>query len=83
MANNNSTSKKGSYICKVGHLDIYQKTTYEAQGKGKANAKALKIKSRELIIFHGKNLLIGGFKGKPEAVAKAIELMEGWDFKSK
>jgi hypothetical protein len=78
MANNNSTTKFGSYICKVGGLlDIYQKTTYEANAKGKAGAKTLKIKSRELSIYHAKKRIAGGFKGKEEAVKKALEILEG------
>lgn len=80
MANTNNTTKKGSYICKVGDLDIYQKTTYEAAGKGKNEAKNLKIKSRELAIYHAKSLVANGFKSKDAAVAKALELMnEGID----
>jgi hypothetical protein len=78
MANNNSTSKFGSYICKVGGLlDIYQKTVYEPNNAGQAGAKTLKIKSRELSIYHAKKRLAGGFKGKEAAVKFAEEILEG------
>jgi hypothetical protein len=77
MASSNSTTKRGNYICKVGFLDIYQKTTFEAAGKGKNDVTNLKIKSRELAIYHAKKLIAGGFKSKDLAVAKANEIMEG------
>ncbi len=77
MANNNSTTRRGNYICKVGDLDIYQKTTHETSGKGKSDVTNLKIVSRILSIYHAKKLLIGGFKTKDLAVAKATEIMDG------
>ncbi len=74
MANNNKSSKYGSYICKVGELlDIYQKTVYD-ESKGKKN---LKIKSREVSIYHAKKKLVGGFKDKDSAVKAALEILEG------
>lgn len=77
MANNNSTTRRGNYICKVGDLDIYQKTIHETSGKGKSDVTNLKIKSRELSIYHAKKLVLGGFKTKDLAIEKATEIMEG------
>ncbi len=79
MAVNNNSTKFGSYICKVGGiLDIYQKTTYEAnKALGKAAQKTLKIKNRELAIYHAKKSLAGGFKNKDEAIKMAEEILAG------
>lgn len=69
MSNSNSTPKRGSYICKVGHIDIYQKCTFSGEGKKR------KVTKHELVLFFAKSLIQGGFKTKEAAIEKANELM--------
>jgi hypothetical protein len=61
MATNNSTAKRGGYICKHKYYDIYQKYSYQGEGKKR------RVTSHSLDIYHAKSLVKGGFKTKQQA----------------
>ena len=76
MSRNPKTEKYGNYIQKVGYLDIRKKVEYRKITNFREN-KYPQIESHEYIIYHGKHLLEGGFKGdKMDAVKRAQELVE-------
>lgn len=71
MAVKSKATTCGSYICKVGYLDIRQKTTERKKSSGSGTETS----NSELVIYHGRKMIEGGFKSKEKAVSRAKELL--------
>jgi len=67
-------NQKGRYIKKVGHLDIRAKDSH-TRGKSRGKFSKDPVSGTELVIYHAKKQLEGGFKSISEAEAKCKELL--------
>jgi len=68
--------KYGSYICKVGYLDIRQKIEMprvRTLSNGDTQTMSGKI---DIFIYHGKHPIGGPYKSRKEATLKAKQLIE-------
>ena len=67
--------KYGSYVRKVGYLDIRQKIEMPRIKKGlRGGIQEVKGKV-EVFVYHGKNKLAGPFKSHKMAIESALELV--------
>tara|TARA_R110000744_G_scaffold261788_1_gene376408 strand:- start:150 stop:401 length:252 start_codon:yes stop_codon:yes gene_type:complete len=67
--------KYGSYVCKVGYLDVRQKIEMPRIKKS-TRGDAQKVRgSVEVFVYHGKNKLAGPFKSHKMAIESALELV--------
>ena len=67
--------KYGSYVCKIGYLDIRQKIEMPRITKS-TRGDALKLKgSVQVFVYHGKNKLAGPFPSHKLAIESALELV--------
>ena len=72
--------KYGSYICKVGYLDIRQKIEMPRLKKGLRGGVQEIAGSVDVFVYHGKNKIAGPFKSHKLAIESANELV-GKNFK--
>lgn len=72
--------KYGSYVCKVGYLDIRQKIEMPKIQKGLRGGTQEVKGSVQVFVYHGKNKLAGPFKSHKVAIESALELV-GRNFK--
>jgi len=72
--------KYGSYICKVGYLDIRQKIEMPKIKKGLRGGIQEVKGSVEVFVYHAKNKIAGPFKSHKLAIESAHELV-GKNFK--
>jgi len=84
MGKNKNTTKYGSYIKKVGYLDIRQKMVI---GRWQKNMRGEDVKiagSTEVFVYHGKHVMTGSFKSIMAAEAEANKMLaEGIKYKAK
>jgi len=67
--------KYGSYLCKIGYLDIRQKIEMPRTrqlSNGESQTLGGKV---DIFVYHGKHQLAGPFKGSNIAINKANELL--------
>ena len=84
MGKNKNKIKYGSYIKKVGYLDIRQKMVLGGWIKNFKGEEAKKPGSTEVFVYHGKHVLTGSFKSIMEAEAEANKMIsEGIKYKAK
>jgi len=72
--------KYGSYVCKIGYLDIRQKIEMPKIKKGLRGGIQEVKGSVQVFVYHGKNKLAGPFKSHKLAIDSALELV-GRNFK--
>jgi len=72
--------KYGSYVCKIGYLDIRQKIEMPKIKKGLRGGIQEVKGSVQVFVYHGKNKLAGPFKSHKVAIETALELV-GRNFK--
>ena len=72
--------KYGSYVCKVGYLDVRQKIEMPKIKKGLRGGIQEVKGSVQVFVYHGKNKLAGPFKSHKVAIETALELV-GRNFK--
>jgi len=72
--------KYGSYVCKIGYLDIRQKIEMPKIQKGLRGGTQEVKGSVQVFVYHGKNKLAGPFKSHKLAIDSALELV-GRNFK--
>ena len=68
--------KYGSYVCKVGYLDVRQKIEMpriKKTNRGELQKVSGKV---EVFVYHGKNKAAGPFKSHKLAIESATELVE-------
>ncbi len=68
--------KYGSYIRKVGYLDIRQKITMPRLKKGLRGGVQEVKGSVEVLVYHAKNKVAGPFKSQKLAIEEAERLVE-------
>jgi hypothetical protein len=68
--------KYGSYVCKVGYLDVRQKIIMPRLKKtNRGDIQKLKG-SVEVLVYHAKNKVAGPFKSHKLAIEEAEKLVE-------
>ena len=68
--------KYGSYLCKVGYLDVRQKIEMPRIKKNN-RGDAIKVSGKvEVFVYHGKNKASGPFKSHKLAIESAEQLVE-------
>ena len=67
--------KYGSYVCKVGYLDVRQKIEMPRIKKGLRGGVQEVKGSVQVFVYHGKNKLAGPFKSHKVAIESALELV--------
>jgi|TARA_R110002167_G_scaffold129660_1_gene312708 hypothetical protein len=74
--------KYGSYVCKVGYLDVRQRIVMPRFKKGnKVDAQSIPG-SVDVFVYHSKNKVSGPFKSHKLAIESATELV-GKNYKFK
>ena len=68
--------KYGSYVCKVGYLDVRQKIEMPRIKKGLRGGIQEVKGNVEVFVYHGKNRASGPFKSHKLAIESANKLME-------
>ena len=67
--------KYGSYLCKVGYLDVRQRIEMPRIKKNN-RGDAIKVSGKvEVFVYHGKNKIAGPFKSHKSAIESAHELV--------
>tara|TARA_Y100001938_G_C7820433_1_gene296346 strand:+ start:286 stop:537 length:252 start_codon:yes stop_codon:yes gene_type:complete len=67
--------KYGSYVCKVGYLDIRQKIEMPRLKKGIRGGVQEVKGSVQVFVYHAKNRIAGPFKSHKLAIESAQELL--------
>ena len=68
--------KYGSYVCKVGYLDVRQKIEMPRINKNN-RGDAIKVSGKvEVFVYHAKNKVAGPFKSHKLAIEEAEKLVE-------
>ena len=84
MSKNKNKLKYGSYIKKVGYLDIRQKMVLGGWIKNYKGEETKKPGSTNVFVNHGKHVLTGSFKSVMAAEAEALQMVaDGIKYKSK
>tara|TARA_R110000796_G_scaffold208851_1_gene325202 strand:- start:476 stop:730 length:255 start_codon:yes stop_codon:yes gene_type:complete len=84
MSKNKNKLKYGSYIKKVGYLDIRQKMVLGGWIKNYKGEETKKPGSTNVFVYHGKHVLTGSFKSVMAAEAEALQMVaDGIKYKSK
>ena len=68
--------KYGSYVCKVGYLDVRQKIEMPRLKKGLRGGIQEVKGSVEVFVYHAKNRIAGPFKSHKLAIKEAEKLVE-------
>ena len=68
--------KYGSYVCKVGYLDVRQRIIMPRTKKGLRGGTTDIPGSVEVFVYHAKNKLSGPFKSHKLEIESANELVE-------
>ena len=68
--------KYGSYVCKVGYLDVRQKIEMPKLKKGLRGGIQEVKGSVEVFVYHAKNRVAGPFKSHKLAIEEAEKLVE-------
>ena len=68
--------KYGSYVCKIGYLDVRQKIVMPRIKKTIRGEKQQLPGSVEVFVYHGKNKASGPFKSHKLAIESAEKLVE-------
>ena len=68
--------KYGSYVCKVGYLDVRQKIEMPRIKKGLRGGVQEVKGSVEVFVYHAKNKVAGPFKSHKLAIEEAEKLVE-------
>tara|TARA_R110001592_G_scaffold357695_1_gene661336 strand:- start:83 stop:334 length:252 start_codon:yes stop_codon:yes gene_type:complete len=67
--------KYGSYLCKVGYLDVRQKIQMPTIRKMNNGEKQTFPGKVEVFVYHGKNQIAGPFISHAKAIESANELV--------
>ena len=70
------TEKYGSYLCKVGYLDVRQRIVMPRTKKTNRGDSQQLPGSVEVFVYQGKNKITGPFKSHKLAIESATELVE-------
>ena len=68
--------KYGSYVCKVGYLDVRQKIEMPRIKKGLRGGVQEVKGSVQVFVYHAKNKVAGPFKSHKLAIEEAKKLVE-------
>jgi|TARA_R110002167_G_scaffold111225_1_gene282681 hypothetical protein len=68
--------KYGSYVCKIGYLDIRQKIVMPRIKKGLRGGTTEVKGSVDVFVYSGKHQIAGPFKSHKLGIEKAKELVE-------
>ena len=68
--------KYGSYLCKVGYLDVRQRIEMPRIRKGNRGEELQSTGKVEVFVYQGKNKLSGPFKSHKLAIESATEMVE-------
>ena len=68
--------KYGSYVCKVGYLDVRQKIEMPRLKKGLRGGIQEVKGSVEVFVYHAKNRIAGPFKSHKLAIEEAEKLVK-------
>ena len=73
--------KYGSYLCKIGYLDVRQKIEMPRIRRLNNGEKQTVPGKVEVFVYHGKNKIAGPFKSHQLAINSATELLgKGYKF---
>ena len=77
MSTQKNKMKYGSYLSKIGYLDIRQKFTLPKKVKNRSTGEISTVGgTTNICIFHGKHVLEEKFKSKKHAEERALVLVK-------